>query len=799
MRPAPTTPLPREEDPRDRTGRGVALAIAALCVAIAICVWALRADPQAAPVFPIASPPPGDEPLPPGGVRLRVDAQSSRMPDPAAADALAGGGWNLPPIAGVAIDIDGNPLPGVEVRSSAGWPSFAADAPAVTDAAGRFSIEPTDPGLRTIRCRSQRHVGRTWSGIQAGAFLEVVLIEGVPLAGRVVDERGRPIAGAVLRLDSPDVVSDDEGRFATVIPRPCLRVEVLASGYRPWSAAPLRADPAGRPLEIRLRRSPPGAPLFVRLIDAPSGQPIAAERIRFEPGPGRCIDPQVGLWEVTSRAAGVCYWYSPTILEQDVDESLDIAVEDALPLRVYRDRWQPHDIDHPIQLRVPRKVLVAGRVVDEAGNPLSGARITFLPALNQVELAVYLLEDPLTAITGSGGEFTCDRLLAGCRYDARVVHPHHLARTVGVAVPQQGALEIEPIHLLAGVRIAGTVQDEIAGTPLAGVIVRAPSAGATRTDAQGRFTLSALDPGGSVVFDCQGYASVTQRVEDLLGPSAVVVHLGRGVAIAGRVIDATGKPLRGVTVRCWKAATRTRQPSREVWSWGLDVFDRFENTAVDGTFRIDGLESAEYCVLAQLGRASSERMTVATGAAPIALVLRPPCGVAGVVRRAATGEPVSDSGFWFGNSIRLANAEGTFFIPATAGVPLDLTFQFKGLAAMTRHIVLAEGEVREWIVDLADEAVIEGVLREGDVPIAGAWLVAEPEHDDGRLSSQAETDEQGRFRIERLGGGLWHLRVKEAITRPRHGGAKQIPQVAPATLRVGSGEQRALDCQVIFP
>jgi hypothetical protein len=69
---------------------------------------------------------------------------------------------------------------------------------------GRYALRTLRPGTATVRADESRHVGWARSGVSLGkgetTRLDVLLTRGAALSGRVVDEDGRPVAGAKLSV-----------------------------------------------------------------------------------------------------------------------------------------------------------------------------------------------------------------------------------------------------------------------------------------------------------------------------------------------------------------------------------------------------------------------------------------------------------------------------------------------------------------------------------------------------------------------------------------------------------------------
>ncbi len=143
-------------------------------------------------------------------------------------------------------------------------PDFVCDDGATLGSRGRT------PRIQPLRDRTDRQV----------------LLKGMRIDGRVLDDRGRPIAGARVADGTQGLTSleygwradtDAEGRFHIHLPRgKSVKLTVQARGYQP-ATQEVAADPDHPTVEFRL---PPGKRLRGRVID-PRGRPIAGAQLNI--------------------------------------------------------------------------------------------------------------------------------------------------------------------------------------------------------------------------------------------------------------------------------------------------------------------------------------------------------------------------------------------------------------------------------------------------------------------------------------------------------------------------------------
>ena len=239
---------------------------------------------------------------------------------------------------------------------------------------------------------------------------------------------------------------------------------------------------------------------------------------------------------------------------------------------------------------------VAGRVSDEAGQPVEN-----------VELQ--------SVATGPDGRYALSGLPAGdsglmCFDAARArgssAPNGNLDQCVGrLDVPAGGVVALDG-HLREGGAVTGTIQSAPDGVPLGNVRVRLTRDGVpleTRTDASGDFAFRRLEEGDylfcydqagpiSPPLSPTGYAAPPGVCEDLIipvSPPETVVSGGgmpSGAAIAGRVTDRGGNPVRGAELQVLPLGPPAVAPADQVV------------TAADGTYRITGIHPGVYSVCA---------------------------------------------------------------------------------------------------------------------------------------------------------------------------------------------------------
>jgi beta-lactamase regulating signal transducer with metallopeptidase domain len=177
------------------------------------------------------------------------------------------------------------------------------EIPLKTGPDGRWRTDSVPPGAAQVHlqlihpdfvsdgCRTEGAAGRSpkISDLLAQTDRQV-LLKGVEIRGRVVDEMGHPIAGANV-VDSTrnlvfldyvwKAVTDADGKFHIHLPRDrVVNLTVQAKGRQP-AMQTVTPDPDHADVEFRL---PPGKRLRGRVVD-PDGNPIADASIHIPPFP----------------------------------------------------------------------------------------------------------------------------------------------------------------------------------------------------------------------------------------------------------------------------------------------------------------------------------------------------------------------------------------------------------------------------------------------------------------------------------------------------------------------------------
>lgn len=412
-------------------------------------------------------------------------------------------------------------------------PSVAGASPWVTRDDGTFRASPVSPGRLRVIARHPQFVEAISETLRMKpgeeARVKLVMREGGRLEGRVVDDRGEPIARA--RVDvvalrgtlAETLMTADDGTFTLAAVPERLAVTVTRPGVQDVTSHREQVNvKEGERKQLEIKLPPLREPILVRVTD-PQRRPLPHAQVSVA-----SLSPKAQLRR--TRFTG-----DSGEVEFADARGLPVRIEVTLPGRAP----VVMDLDAApaeIALELSRGLTVTGLVTTRRGHdPLPGASVTL-----QMKAAVR------HAQTDARGAFRLNDAAAG---PARIVvtHPGHVSREREVTIEapsHEQDFEVEAIDLAEAGSVEGEVVDA-QGQPIAGARVakdsvpthlpggRAPQ-GMAVTDRQGRFHLEDL-PEGDVTLEAYSAEHGRGRLE-------VKVRAGRTTDRAKVVLEGTSKP-----------------------------------------------------------------------------------------------------------------------------------------------------------------------------------------------------------------------------------------------------------------
>ena len=475
----------------------------------------------------------------------------------------------------------------------------------LTDEEGFYALAPTIHNLELEAVAEGYVVGRANLTVEPGKVSQrdFLLAPGFSLEILVVDEDDEPISGASVIAErlpgfysgGDRVKTDVNGRVVVSGMRwdAPQTVKISAEGYvhqyirKP--SGPLEGDLVER--KVTLPRWVNQKRVIHGTIQSPDGTPIAGASVQWTDVRTISGDSQ-GRELVHSNEHG-----RYRLEFEHNDETCFIGV--------HADGWAPFlglktpagSVSEPTELDITLRpgVVYSGRVVDEDGEPIVGARLRAAPSRELVMFSHVIAGSARETRSVDGGGFTLEDVGAptislrvnASGYTSRELHEEPVGSEAKIVLKEIGV-------------IRGRVLDDVTGEPVpafnvrftrGSYIVSRGAPGESFTVPDGRFVLERLDR--DVEFDflveADGYApQAVAKVEALPEHRAEehVVRLSSGSIAGGLVVDAaTGQPLSGVAVAYVSGPSLEREP---VWTWRMwheiPGYLR-EATSDDGRFR----------------------------------------------------------------------------------------------------------------------------------------------------------------------------------------------------------------------
>jgi hypothetical protein len=460
---------------------------------------------------------------------------------------------------------------------------------ATTDETGSFEISNASRLYRSIEVTHPSWP--LWAKhselVPATELVEIELVPCTRLVGRL-----RPVASA--STTSPDPATlfgkdakgelrvehervslelDADGTFRSAaisagISRAQLHVDGWLDSDLDWSdsesreASAVTIDLGDVPLER-------GRHLLVVVLDAVSGEPLPGARVKLvSSGAETRRDPKIDERETDARGRASVSGFVTAELVLEVSRSGYAAARTPLP----SDAATKTD-DPLLEVALSPAGEIRGRVVDAAGRPLIGARVTVAPS------------SPVTwhsAQSSVDGRFRVAGIEAGAAFDLSVSVDGYLTDVRKIEALEAGeTVELLPdIVLSGGGTIAGRVLDS-AGRCVEGALVSALESSSTasgmplgswdETDAAGQFRIPGLASGDYYVSAAFRGRRVneTAKLEEAAGNPGSETdvtlrfdELGRGATLSATLLDPEGNPLRGASVSYAGARTVTDHEGR---------------------------------------------------------------------------------------------------------------------------------------------------------------------------------------------------------------------------------------------
>ena len=475
---------------------------------------------------------------------------------------------------------------------------------------GRFAMSGLGEGTYALRAESGGFASATARGVTgSGPAPALQLAEATTLVGRVTEDGARPAAGVAVRADDQALPAGEDplATLARTDGSGAFRLGPLPPGRYRITAAQVGLI-LRRPVSIDVH--PPAVPQAITLdllhgarlsgrVAGPGGAPIAGARVRLS---GAGVD-ELAVRPGTLPLAAVAAALPPGVTDTMGASQMALTDRggafalDRLPPGIYRvdvthDGFQPlgtevslrpgerHDLG---SLSLAAGFPVRGRVLDETGAPIEGARVSVTGGPG--------------VVTDAAGQFALS--LAAGRYHLVAAADGRGSAAADATAEAGGAAPLVELRLSrAEASLEGLVRDA-AGRPLARARLAARRAAAdapsdpplatATTDAGGHFRMARL-PAGELRIEVQHPDYPRVSVPATAGQFAAIA-----VPVPGGVIG----EVRG-------SATGALVPRARIEATGPDGATAVADTKGTGTFRLLHLAPGSWRI-----RASAPRMRAA--------------------------------------------------------------------------------------------------------------------------------------------------------------------------------------------
>lgn len=508
-------------------------------------------------------------------------------------------------VSGVVVSANGVPLPGVSVSArkmhSEQNPVVVNAAPPVTSGEdGSFEVVEVSPGtdLFLEGSHGQYLVSQSETfDLTAGGSLSgvsLVMKIGGALSGIVIDEAGAPIEGAVVAVRdewlgevNPESLpnksyTDGAGQwYISSLPDGDHTIICSVPGYLIIERSGIVVAEGRNTANIELQMVK-GAVLSGQ-VTSMDGQPIEGARIV-------AIDTSDGLRKLTRSTDLTGHFHFDNLGRYPVD--LVVEKSGYAEIRLFE---QPVDQEQLVVIRLEGLGGIRGTVLDETGKPLRAFSVS--PRIIEGDREVTRV--PSRTFQSEDGRYDFDGLQPGT-YNVLVGAPGFAQDVIeNVVVRSNQWVELPTSVLGQGGRVLGQIVDANSGQPVAGAKITVvggnrnflasttfrPGGGARRdqvmTGADGYFEFIGLAV-PEIKLSVTHRAYITEVVDGILsGTTGLVIAIGAGGIIEGRVSDLDGNFLAGTQV---------------LLSGGEKGTDARSQTDRKGFFSFPGLPTGNYVV-----------------------------------------------------------------------------------------------------------------------------------------------------------------------------------------------------------
>ncbi len=537
----------------------------------------------------------------------------------------------------------------------------------------------------------------------APARVAVALVAGAALAGRAVDETGKPVAGARIIATSASepfpvvdswrdgVIAGADGAFTIpAVAAGTWRLTATHGDLAPAVSAPLVVDGA-RPrsgVELVLARGG-----MVRgTVRGKDGQPVAgADVLVVVRGyrEWRARRQAVTSADGTFVVAGLPQRAMDVVATHETGSSAVVAVD----LAARREQ--------SVALTLDITATIEGIVVDKNGTPLGDAPVIAEPEQGSQPGTSASVRGAARTTTDQGGHFTFAGLPDG-GYHVGAARPGSSDAMLFLSpttLVRPGAPALRVV-VASAARIVGKVAFADGQPPVAfSIIVGDQTIPFASQD--GKFAVNV--PAGTHALGVSGPGFIEKWLRDVAVPDdkdadvgTIMVAAGRSVS--GRVLDESGAPVANAQV---VAGTGLTGGGNELYIPEESPGAKTTQSGDDGRFTLDGFEPGALAVVAGktgVGRSASVRVPPGPDSVRLDLVLAATTSLEGTIRR--DGKPAGEIvvlaypiGALASTFFTVAGSDGTFAHDALAPGPYVVAAMFGGGGPRPKDMYLRRVEL----------------------------------------------------------------------------------------------------------
>ncbi len=620
---------------------------------------------------------------------------------------------------GVTVTVDdegGKPIAGAEVTVNSkrehavktGDDGVATVSPVHS---GWFSASATAPGYAP---------GQTFGSVASHGTGHAVikLHKGVAIAGRVIDETGKPIgkahvsvAGMFGNSAGDDVVTDPKGQFSIIAASTGTRALSVTDGeHAPAKSAPITVgDRPVTGVEITMQA---GGVVAGRVIDT-DGAAVPFATVRISSSGGQMMWAGASRQATTDRAGtftlrGLARTKLTARAESDLAASkvVDVDLHDTAERK-------------GLELRLDVRGTISGVVTDETGQAVGEVQVNAFPdLLSDGGAQAEALAGMSSAHTDGAGAFTIRGLPDGAYklWASRGADGDRGWGETGTKA-KAGDRDVK-ITLAAPGSITGTI--EIAGSSAAPTLanIQVGYQPATAVD-KGVIKVDDVTPGTYDVrlrgVDFAEHVLKGVKIDPGKATDLGTITVTRGRRVTGKVVDATGSPVAGATVKIGNMLFSIA--GADDVGDNLDDMSGIRNgtSDQDGSFSLIGVPPQSVSIAASdpvKGQSPAQRLAAGTDdPPPVTLTLKGYGAIVGKVTMASqpqSGVTITDSvKEATGAQIAVANteADGTFSLPKVPeGTHVLNAMQSKGfgmsLSSTTATVIVVAGQTATVAIDI---------------------------------------------------------------------------------------------------